>query len=261
MLYRSTILHFNHFFVEHRERFPPGQSLGVFAHTTAVPTSYSSPASRRSPGTKQTRPLRPPDIRPRDLGEDRQWQQQQRHSLQTLGPIILLVLGPHFMCPTHRSYMSFNVSVNRACICKRLGSPELIPRNRSHQPMQPGRPVQQVGCRTGPPGCESIPGLKKGIQIRAQLLEINCYSSTHYSLNAWSLDIRVVYSTSISTPQTKTQEGTGTQTDKNLPQRPFTGQCFKMTTFYISFYEFYLSTTKKQRCQLSCTSSELYLIP
>jgi hypothetical protein len=33
-----------------------------------------------------------------------------------------------------------------------------------------------------------------------------------------------------------------TQTDKHLPQSPFTGHFFKMTTFFIAFYESYLST-------------------
>ncbi len=34
----------------------------------------------------------------------------------------------------------------------------------------------------------------------------------------------------------------GPQTDKHLPKSPFTGQFFYLTTFCISFYEFYLST-------------------
>ncbi len=36
--------------------------------------------------------------------------------------------------------------------------------------------------------------------------------------------------------------GSGRQTNKHLPQSPFTGQFFYMTTFYIAFYESYLST-------------------
>ncbi len=37
--------------------------------------------------------------------------------------------------------------------------------------------------------------------------------------------------------------GSGPQTDKkNLPQSPFTGQCCQMRSFYIAFYESYLST-------------------
>jgi hypothetical protein len=34
--------------------------------------------------------------------------------------------------------------------------------------------------------------------------------------------------------------GSGPQTDKHLPQSPFTGEFFKMTTFCIAFYESYL---------------------
>jgi hypothetical protein len=39
-------------------------------------------------------------------------------------------------------------------------------------------------------------------------------------------------------PETKTLEGRGPQTDKHLPQSPFTGQIFRMTTFYfkVSIY-------------------------
>jgi hypothetical protein len=41
------------------------------------------------------------------------------------------------------------------------GAQELIPRNRFHQSMSLGRPIRQIGFRTGPPGWESIPGLHK----------------------------------------------------------------------------------------------------
>ncbi len=37
-------------------------------------------------------------------------------------------------------------------------------------------------------------------------------------------------------PQTKTQEGWGPQTEKYMPQSPFTGQFFQMTTFCFVFY-------------------------
>jgi hypothetical protein len=36
--------------------------------------------------------------------------------------------------------------------------------------------------------------------------------------------------------------GRGPQTNKNLPQSPFTGQCFYVTTFGIAFYQSNLST-------------------
>jgi hypothetical protein len=36
--------------------------------------------------------------------------------------------------------------------------------------------------------------------------------------------------------------------DKHLPQSPFTGQFFKMTTFCIDFYESYLSTVLGVNC-------------
>jgi hypothetical protein len=39
--------------------------------------------------------------------------------------------------------------------------------------------------------------------------------------------------------------GSGPQSDKHLPQSLFKGQ-FLMTTFYIAFYESYLSTGSKQ---------------
>ncbi len=38
------------------------------------------------------------------------------------------------------------------------------------------------------------------------------------------------------------QEGRGPQTDKHLPQSPFTGQLFQITTFGISFYQSNIST-------------------
>ncbi len=41
------------------------------------------------------------------------------------------------------------------------GAQESIPRNRFRQPMQLGGSVRKQGCRTGPPGWESIPGLLK----------------------------------------------------------------------------------------------------
>jgi hypothetical protein len=36
--------------------------------------------------------------------------------------------------------------------------------------------------------------------------------------------------------------GSGPQTDKHLPESPVTGKFFLMTTFWIAFYESYLST-------------------
>ncbi len=45
-------------------------------------------------------------------------------------------------------------------------------------------------------------------------------------------------------PRTKTQEGRGPQTGKHLPQSPFTGQLFQMTTFGIAVYQSYLSTIR-----------------
>ncbi len=42
------------------------------------------------------------------------------------------------------------------------GAQKLIPRNRLHQPKQPGGPVRQIGLSyCGPPGWESITGLLK----------------------------------------------------------------------------------------------------
>ncbi len=60
----------------------------------------------------------------------------------------------------HREYLQ-----TRARICKRL-------RNRGIDSDSlcslAGRYTSKEGCRTDPPGCESIPGLLKGLQIRAQ---------------------------------------------------------------------------------------------
>jgi hypothetical protein len=44
-----------------------------------------------------------------------------------------------------------------------------------------------------------------------------------------------------SQPQTKTEEWRWPQTDKHLPQSPFTGQYFSITTFGIAFYQSNLS--------------------
>ncbi len=41
--------------------------------------------------------------------------------------------------------------------------------------------------------------------------------------------------------------GSGPQTDKHLPQSPFTGQLFQMTIFCIVFYESYLTKTTSLR--------------
>jgi hypothetical protein len=38
-------------------------------------------------------------------------------------------------------------------------------------------------------------------------------------------------------PKQKPIEGRGPRTDKHLPQNPFTGKFFYMTTFYIAFYQ------------------------
>jgi hypothetical protein len=43
-------------------------------------------------------------------------------------------------------------------------------------------------------------------------------------------------------PQTKTQEGRGRQTDKQLQQSSFTGKVCKITTFGIAFYQSILPT-------------------
>ncbi len=44
--------------------------------------------------------------------------------------------------------------------------------------------------------------------------------------------------------QTKTWEGRGPQTDKHLPQSPFTHKFFLIMTFGIAFYQSNLSTTE-----------------
>jgi hypothetical protein len=41
----------------------------------------------------------------------------------------------------------------------------------------------------------------------------------------------------------------GLWTDKHLPQIPFTGKLFSMTTFCITFYESYLSAAQLLTCR------------
>jgi hypothetical protein len=48
------------------------------------------------------------------------------------------------------------------------------------------------------------------------------------------------------------------QTDKHLPQNPFTGQFFKMTTFCIAFCESYLYTGTGLITDMKSTIFRLY---
>jgi hypothetical protein len=48
--------------------------------------------------------------------------------------------------------------------------------------------------------------------------------------------------------------GSGPQTEKHLPQSPFTGEFFQMTTFCIAFYKSYLSTMDIKQVFVVCVA-------
>ncbi len=48
--------------------------------------------------------------------------------------------------------------------------------------------------------------------------------------------------------------GSGPQTDKHLPQSPFTGEFFQMTTFCSALYESYLSTIDMKQVFVVCVA-------
>jgi hypothetical protein len=54
--------------------------------------------------------------------------------------------------------------------------------------------------------------------------------------------------------------GSRPQTDKHLPQSPFTGLFFEMTTFCIAFYESHLSPCKTNSYQANLSGVVIWLI-
>ena len=56
-------------------------------------------------------------------------------------------------------------------------------------------------------------------------------------------------------PKQNHRRGGGPQTDKHLPQSPFTCKYFQMTTFCIAFYELYFSNGLCNRTQLIYVNS------